>query len=208
MAILLIALCLSAGNWQLKKGLRVHDKNLQISKNANIQPIKDPKSFDSKNDQWKKFQLHGNFESNFRLLKNQYQDGKFGFHVLQEFTSESLGKITVDRGWVAAGKDAMTAPSVPSIHPDPEIIVVRLRSEVLNTHLGGSFFALPNKSRLTPEIYFDLISAKENQPLSTLELPNLSTGPHFAYAFQWALFAFAILIGRVIWGKKLNSKTN
>jgi cytochrome oxidase assembly protein ShyY1 len=207
-AFALVTLCLVAGNWQLQKGLRLHDKNLLIAKNANSAPILDPSEYDAKSDQWKKFELSGEFNKNFRLLKNQYQDGQFGFHVLQQFNSKSLGLITVDRGWVAAGKDARTAPVVPDINISNDVIVVRLRSEILNTHLGGSFFALPNTRKTTSEIYFDLLSAKLNPPLTNLELPNLSTGPHFAYAFQWALFAIAILIGRKIWGVKLNGKAD
>lgn len=206
-ALLLVSLCLIAGNWQLQKGLRVHAKNIQISANSNSAPIKEPKKYDLKEDQWKKFEFSGQFNRNFKLLKNQYQDGQYGFHVLQEFKTNSLGLITVDRGWVAAGKDAKSGPQVPAIDTTPETIVVRLRSELLNTHLGGSLFAIPSKSKASTEIYFDLLSAQFNNPITTLDLPNLSTGPHFAYAFQWVLFAIAIFIGRIIWGAKLNGKS-
>ena len=33
--------------------------------------------------------------------------------------------------------------------------------------------------------------------LTEIQLPDLTTGPHYAYALQWALFALVILVGRI-----------
>jgi cytochrome oxidase assembly protein ShyY1 len=35
-------------------------------------------------------------------------------------------------------------------------------------------------------------------PLTAIELPDLSNGPHYAYALQWLAFAVLVLIGRAM----------
>jgi cytochrome oxidase assembly protein ShyY1 len=196
--VLLIAICLVAGDWQFQKGLALTEKNQKISAQENSAPKLNPKSITGGRDQWIKLILDGNFLDSYRLVKNQYLDGQFGFHVLQDFDSKSLGKISVDRGWVKAGRTAETPPIVPKILKSPDQILVRVRSEYLNTHLGGSFFALPAPKNVTREIYYDQLDGKVNKPITVNELPDLSTGPHYAYAFQWLLFALVLLVGRIL----------
>lgn len=196
--ILLIAICLVAGDWQLHKGLALTDKNRKITTQENALPRLNPEIIRGNQDQWVKLILDGYFLDSYRLVKNQYLDGQFGFHVLQDFDSKSLGKISVDRGWVKAGGTAETPPVVPEILKSQDQILVRVRSEYLNTHLGGSFFALPAPKSMTKEIYYDQLDGKVNKPITVNELPDLSTGPHYAYAFQWLLFAIVLLVGRIL----------
>ena len=76
--------------------------------------------------------------------------------------------------------------------------------------LGGTLFAFPSqsgKSELekwngseslqTEAVYFDLISTTPAQytPDIRTPLPELSDGPHLAYAVQWLLFALLVLLG-------------
>lgn len=208
LTLLLVALCLFAGRWQLSKGLKIAERNQQISLKEKLPPVVNPESIDPITDQWRLLKLKGEFLSEYRLMKNQYQDGQFGFHVLQKFNSNTLGEILVDRGWVKAGMDARTAPVVPPVKLKEEEVTLRIRSEFLHTSLSGKFFALPVKTIKLKEVYFDQIAGDINSPLSAIDLPELSTGPHFAYAFQWFLFALLILIGKFIFDRKSNSKSN
>lgn len=203
LAIFLALLCILAGNWQLSKGLKLHQRNSDITLKSELPPLINPTSFDTFRDQWRKFKLTGSFTSDFKFIKNQYLDGQYGFHILQNFNSQTLGVIKIDRGWVKAGANALTEPQVPKILPVTESVVVRLRSEFLNTHTSGTLFALPAGQSRGKEIYFDLVSSKSNPPLTILETPSLSTGPHFAYAFQWYLFSLFLILGRFIFGKRI-----
>jgi hypothetical protein len=56
----------------------------------------------------------------------------------------------------------------------------------------------------TEKFYIDLISASDAamNPDVPVELPELSDGPHMAYALQWVFFA-----GLVIYGRRLIRKT-
>ena len=198
----LVFLCLVAAKWQYDKGILKSNRNSNITKSINLIPLSNPQKVNPIKDQWRSFLLDGEFERTFKLLKNQYQDGQYGFHVLQKFTSQTLGEILVDRGWVKAGQNASTLPVVPVVNMTKEQIKVRLRSESLQQNLSGTLFA--SASNKQPEIiYYDLLASEYNPPLSPLELPTLSVGPHFAYAFQWIFFAVLILVGRIIFGRRI-----
>ena len=196
-------LCLVAGRWQFDKGINISHRNRDITSKSLLAPEPNPYSIDTFKDQWRKFQVDGEFQPNYELLRNQYENGQFGFHVLQEFKSKSLGLIQVDRGWVKAGANASTPPLVPEVKAGPDRLVLRLRSEFLNRQLGGSLFAIPTKSLDRKIAYYDLISGQVNQPLTFISLPELSTGPHFAYAIQWLFFAILILVARALLYKKI-----
>jgi surfeit locus 1 family protein len=199
--------CLIASHWQLDKGLKLTEKNRAISAAQNSNPISDPSSY-SVDQTWQRFSLTGSFSNEYSLLRDQYLNGQYGFHVMQTFNSKTLGNILVDRGWVAAGKDAQTPPYVPQINASEDKITVRLRTEFLNTHPGGSLFAIPAKVNVTKKAYFDLLDSVKNKPLSEIDLPDLSTGPHYAYAIQWLFFALVVIALRVIYGKKSDSKSD
>jgi cytochrome oxidase assembly protein ShyY1 len=194
-ALILFALCLSAARWQLNKGIALTKKNSIITKQISYEATLDPENIDPEKDQWRKFMLTGKFSNEYKLVKNRYFEGRFGFHVLEKFDASTLGQIWIDRGWVKAGKDAKTAPAVPVASQENDLIEVRLRSEFISTHPAGTLFAMPAKKNVSQTIYFDLLDGKINKPLTSIDLPELSTGPHFAYALQWLFFGVMILFG-------------
>jgi cytochrome oxidase assembly protein ShyY1 len=127
----------------------------------------------------------------------------------------------LDRGWVKAGANAATPPSVPPTSLGTIDVIARIRSENLNKQIQGSFFALPHLSTSTTSntfsiahaqgvsaapFYMDLVSAMPTAagPFNQIELPDLSDGPHYAYAIQWLAFAALILIGRGMLFREFN----
>jgi surfeit locus 1 family protein len=76
----------------------------------------------------------------------------------------------------------------------------------------GSFFALPasgtgliskwnaQKEVVTEGYYLDLLngSTPELTPKVPAQLPELSDGPHMAYALQWVFFAGLVGYGRFL----------
>jgi cytochrome oxidase assembly protein ShyY1 len=145
------------------------------------------------------------------LLRNRYFEGVYGFEVLTLFTSSDQKTFWVDRGWVKAGRDAKTAPEVTPVPDSTVSITGRLRLE--KSLPQGSFFALPSngqsglisqanaQSHLSTEnFYLDLMSGSELEltPAVPAELPELSDGPHLAYALQWVIFAGLVIYGRYL----------
>ena len=161
--------------------------------------------------EWQSVSTQGIFDSSQQiLLRNRYNEGVYGFEVLTLFTTENGEKFWVDRGWVKAGANATTAPSVTSTPTGAVTIEGRLR---LDSSLpSGSFFALPAggkgliskldaQSRLNTENYYiDLLGGSDSSltPAVTAQLPELSDGPHMAYALQWLFFAGLVIYGRIL----------
>jgi len=169
-------------------------------------------NLDAVDNQWRTVKITGNFSpTNQELVRNRYYEGKFGFEVLTLFKSTGGENFSVDRGWVAAGPNAATPPKVtPAIEGDVEI-TARIRSENLSRQLQGSFFVTRVETEKPKSItklqgvdakpyYLDLLPSEDGkiEPLTNIELPELSNGPHYAYAIQWLAFAALALIGRIL----------
>lgn len=211
-ALALIVLCFIAAQWQYNRGVDRQERNSLIERNiaASVISLKTGASDLSKNE-WRTVGTEGVFDANQSiLLRNRYFEGKYGFEFLTLFTSSNGEQFWVDRGWIVAGKDALTAPVIPSTPSGTVEIKGRMR---LDTSLPrGSFFALPasgtgliskwnaQKEVVTEGYYLDLLngSTAELTPNVSAQLPELSDGPHMAYALQWVFFAGLAGYGRFL----------
>lgn len=211
-ALGLIALCLWAAQWQYQRGVDRHARNSMIAEHIALPPtplIKvatEPTRFE-----WQKVTTSGKFNPEEQiLLRNRYSEGVYGFEVLTLFTSIDDRTFWVDRGWVKAGK---TATEPPILTPIPtEIVEITGRLRLDSSLPRGSFFALPAsgtgligelnaQSRIgTEKFYLDLLSGSlpDLTPEVTAQLPELSDGPHMAYALQWIFFSGLIVYGRIL----------
>ena len=211
-ALVLIVLCCIAAQWQYHRGVDRHARNAIIEKHIALAPV----ALDSVKDsplaaEWKTVTTQGTFDSSQQiLLKNRYSEGFYGFEVLTLFTTPNNEKFWVDRGWVKAGAAATIAPTITPPPTNEVSITGRLR---LDSSLPrGAFFALPAngegliskldaQSQLdTQDYYIDLLSGSESSltPKVTAQLPELSDGPHMAYALQWLFFGGLIIYGRIL----------
>jgi cytochrome oxidase assembly protein ShyY1 len=211
-ALALIVLCFIAAQWQYNRGVDRHQRNSMIEANIAAPNItlasatKDPVK-----NEWRTVSTAGSFDaSQTILLRNRYFEGKYGFEFLTLFETSNGQKFWVDRGWLVAGKDALTAPLIPATPTGEVEISGRLR---VDTSLPrGSFFALPangigliskwnaQKEVVTEGFYLDLLngSTAELTPSVAAQLPELSDGPHMAYALQWVFFAGLVGYGRIL----------
>lgn len=213
-ALALIAACLFAAQWQFSRGASQSATNKIIAANLDLPTLSmnDVADLDPVSNQWRKITLTGKFsQSNQELVRNRYYEGKFGFEVLTLFTATNGENFWVDRGWVAAGPNAATPPVVEPIASGNLEITARIRSENLSRQLQGSFFVTRASSEKPESIaklqgidaneyYLDLLGSPSGQvkPLTEIELPELSNGPHYAYGIQWLAFALLALIGRFL----------
>jgi surfeit locus 1 family protein len=147
-------------------------------------------------------------DANQILLRNRYHDGVYGFEQLTLFVFDDR-RIWVDRGWIKAGIDA-TVP--PQLQPTTEeVVTIEGRLRLDSSLPRGKFFAVSNDSARnlisqldarngvqTEVFYIDLISASNSSlnPDVPVDLPELSDGPHMAYALQWVFFGGLVLYGR------------
>ena len=216
MALVLVLLCLWAAQWQYQRGVDRHARNTLIQEQSQLPAIDiNDLSANIQEFEWRQISLQGSFDdSNQILLRNRYNDGVYGFEQLTLFLFDGK-KIWVDRGWIKAGSDATIPPKLQPTQEQQVNITGRLR---LDSSLPqGKFFAVTNdanrnlvsqldarKGVQTEEFYVDLISSSDTtmNPDVPVELPELSDGPHMAYALQWVFFA-----GLVIYGRRLIRKT-
>jgi cytochrome oxidase assembly protein ShyY1 len=219
-ALLLCLGCLWASQWQYYRGSNQTHQNATIRNNQKLPPITETQltHADPIALQWRIVELHGNFLPNHQLLiRDRYFQGVYGFEVLTLFHSPIAGDYWLDRGWVKAGATAATPPNVPAANTNLITVTARIRSENLNKQIQGSFFALPHSSSYTFSIahaqgvsaapfYLDLVSATPASagPINAIELPDLSDGPHYAYAIQWLAFGLLILVGRGMLYRQVN----
>ncbi len=216
-ALLLIVGCIWAAQWQYHRGVARHDRNNQIEAQAQlpVMPI-EVASKDVTTHEWRIVSAVGEFDSTRQiLLRNRYFEGKYGFEVLTAFTGSDGSDYWIDRGWVQAGATATEQPTLPPVPAGEVKITGRLR---LDRSLPvGKFFAIPTgksggliseanaqssnvETGIDSKFYLDLIGG--NRPELTPEvpaaLPELSDGPHFAYALQWLIFGGLVIYGRIL----------
>jgi len=190
-ALLLIIFCLWGSQWQYHRGVDRHARNAVIEERIAKPPIELITVAGNLPDyEWQTVSTAGTFDTDKQiLLRNRYNDGKYGYEVLTLFKSSENKNFWVDRGWVEAGATATTPPVVTPLPQGVVSITGRLR---LDSSLPrGSFFALPGKGE-------GLVSDTSLTPEVTAQLPELSDGPHMAYALQWIFFAGLVVYGRIL----------
>ena len=149
-ALILIAGCLWAAQWQYHRGIARHARNTSIETNSNKTPLPLASlTSDVVTHEWQPATTQGKFDSTSQiLLRNHYSDGVYGYELLTRFTAEA------------------------------------------NAQSG----------KTSENFYLDLLSGSDTHlnPKVPAELPELSDGPHMAYALQWLFFAGLIVYGRFL----------
>ena len=209
-ALLLVLLSLWAAQWQYHRGVDRHARNTLIIEQS-LLPAVELGELTGNIDsfEWRTISIQGVFDDkNQILLRNRYSDGVYGFEQLTLFVFDQR-KIWVDRGWIKAGSNATIPPQLQQTSDESVRITGRLR---LDSSLPqGKFFAVANNAQRdlvsqldarkgiqTEDFYIDLISVSDTamNPDVPVELPELSDGPHMAYALQWIFFAALVIYGR------------
>jgi cytochrome oxidase assembly protein ShyY1 len=216
-ALLLIAGCLWAAQWQYHRGVDRAERNNQIEARADLPAITIAEAkIDAAANEWRAIKVAGEFDSTRQiLLRNRYFEGKYGFEVLTAFNEIGGDEFWVDRGWVQAGASATIAPQLPALPTGTVTIEGRLRLD--RSLPQGKFFAIPTggkggliseanaqssnqESGINSSFYIDLLSGDQPELFPTVPaaLPELSDGPHFAYALQWIIFGGLVIYGRFL----------
>jgi cytochrome oxidase assembly protein ShyY1 len=209
-ALLLVLLCLWAAQWQYHRGVDRHARNTLIVDQSQLPAVElNQLTGNVDSFEWRAISIQGSFDdTNQILLRNRYNEGVYGFEQLTLFIFDQR-KIWVDRGWIKAGSNATIPPQLQQTSDESVRITGRLR---LDSSLPqGKFFAVSNNAQRdlvsqldarkgiqTEDFYVDLISVSDTamNPDVPVELPELSDGPHMAYALQWIFFGALVIYGR------------
>jgi len=199
-----------AAQWQYHRGVDRHARNTLIVEQSQLPAVElNQLTGNVDSFEWRTISIQGSFDDqNQILLRNRYNEGVYGFEQLTLFVFDQR-KIWVNRGWIKAGSNATIPPQLQQTNDESVRITGRLR---LDSSLPqGKFFAVSNNAQRdlvsqldarkgiqTEDFYVDLISVSDTamNPDVPVELPELSDGPHMAYALQWIFFGALVIYGR------------
>jgi cytochrome oxidase assembly protein ShyY1 len=218
LGLLLVALCVASacvflGRWQIHRLEYKMSSNHLVSGNAAAAPVP-PARFLRVNhrpdqaDQWRRVRATGRYETAHTLLvRNRSLNGAVGLDVLVPFVTDDGTALLVNRGWVPV--DESVPGGAPKTLPAPPVgrvtILARIRdsepASTTGTPPAGQVTRIDTSSiarGLPYPVYggYGELTHERPRPAHApvlLPLPELSEGPHLAYAVQWFLFAVMAL---------------
>ena len=228
-AILLILGCFALTQWQWDRKSSRDIANSLIERNIDQvpAPIGELLKVDNAPDpevRWRHAEVSGTL-GEYLLMRTRYSFGKYGYGVIAPITTSSGDRYWIDLGWIPAGLSATDLPQISL--PTASISVLgRIRGGDTLDRPGprGSLFGMSredfsavaktiNKKRMASD-GGGYLEAETITPTSTsmpipMPAPEISSGPHAAYAVQWFVFAILIGLGRFLLLREdvRNSKT-
>lgn len=162
--------------------------------------------------QWRRVTATGRYDAvDQQLVRQRTLNGGNGYWVMTPLITTDGSVLAVARGWVAAGADAISNPTVPA--PPAGVVTVMGRIRISQaapprpadlptgqvTDLDVR--AVTAQGPIYPG-YIELVSSDPpetgNPALTPLPLPELDEGNHLSYALQWICFAFIAVGGFVV----------
>jgi cytochrome oxidase assembly protein ShyY1 len=212
--VLLAYACLLLGQWQWHRLTSTKARNAIIRTNESappapvdqvLRPGVDPPSA----DQYKMVTATGTYAvSHTIIVRYQTNDeGNSGVDVVVPLVTASGTAVLVDRGWFATTNQGLTDPAQVPAPPTGKVTVTgRVRQDA-----GGSSAEVVDSStraissaQIQPAIgipvyggFLDVTteSPAPTTPLTPVDPPDLSNGPHFFYALQWWFFGLLAIFG-------------
>jgi cytochrome oxidase assembly protein ShyY1 len=214
--VILATICVLLGRWQLGRleERRAHNALVSANATAPARPVADVLAVDQPpraQDEWSRVIVRGTYDARHQILVRYRQlDGEPGFNVLTPLLQSDRTAVLVNRGWIARSS-AGGEPATPPPPPRGEVEVVgRVRlSEPADPGEGRPrdgqvrVIAVDQIAAILPypvlDGYVELVTERPEGPNPDTQprpvpAPELSEGPHLAYAIQWFIFA-AIAIG-------------
>jgi cytochrome oxidase assembly protein ShyY1 len=150
------------------------------------------------------------------LVRGQTTDDGVGVNVLTPLVTASGDRVLIARGWARySDQGATVAPSVPAPPTGPVTVVGRVRLP----DFGGAM-ARVGRFQTVTQVDPSLIGRDLGQPvfggyvelvkqtpsvtggLVLIPEPELTEGPHLAYAVQWFLFAGMLFVGYGMYARR------
>jgi surfeit locus 1 family protein len=151
------------------------------------------------------------------VLRNQYFQGEFGYHLLTPLLLDDGSAVLVDRGWIPA--DGGSAPAGWRRYDQPGRVELQgqIRLGQARPAFGGvpdpalaagqaklEFWNIVNLEQISRQVPYPLLDvylqpevdpADVTPPIPYQPQLELSEGPHLGYAVQWFTFACILVLG-------------
>ena len=204
------------GEWQLDRLSQRQQRNVDTVANEQNPVVGYEQVFTrpiAERDQWQRVEARGTFDAEHQYVLRYRSNGDANGYELVTPLRTASGTVLVDRGFVRLerGERIPTAAEAP-VPPSGEVTVM---GHVRRDEQGRRSAVTPvdNQMRLINSTaiaatlpypvangYIGLLTVDPPQPGSfqTVQLPEISDGPHFWYAVQWFMFATLGLAGVVV----------
>jgi cytochrome oxidase assembly protein ShyY1 len=212
-ALLTIAVCLTAANWQHRRMLEKEALQAEMSAAAAMPSVPLPASVANWSSwRFRAVTLTGEFDARHQILiDNAQHAGRVGFDVVTPFALTDGRTVLVDRGFVAGGasRSDLPAPPVPrgstTIHGRLDIPTrryVELGDHVAPSgpvwqHVDPQEFAQATGVRVLPILVKDMGPHADGLALDDA-MPGTGIEKHISYMMQWYTFA-ALAGGLWVW---------
>jgi cytochrome oxidase assembly protein ShyY1 len=203
--VLMVAVFFELGQWQLRRHDERRVLNAAVSASASAEPVAADQLPSDGAAEWTVIRADGRYEPEDELLvRNRTLEGRNGFQVVTPLVTDEDLRLLVVRGWVPAGSTARETPDVPPPPVGQVSMTGRLRTSetarrALEADVPGQITAVDTQAiadLLGEPVYEQYVELTAQDPPAgdvptPLPAPELSYGPHLAYAVQW--FAFAVI---------------
>ena len=164
---------------------------------------------------WRPVTVTGHYDATHQLLvRKRPLDGNDGFWVATPLVTSTGGVVIVNRGWIKVAGAATQSPDVPAPPIGTVTVVGRIQPSQISDGPQPSDMPAGQVSDLDVSLiaghlgpvfpgYVELISSTPPAVgLTLIPLPDLTDGPHLAYAIQWVLFAGVTVAGYVLLARR------
>jgi surfeit locus 1 family protein len=213
-AIVTVALCVTAGNWQHRRMLEKEAQQRAIALATTLPAVPLPNDVDDwRGWRYREVTVTGKFDARRQILvDNRVHAGQAGFDVVAPLALDDGRTVLVDRGWTPGGPTRAQLPQVPAA---PGHVTLRGRVEIppadyfelgggavpsgaLWQHLDPARFARATGIDVLP-VVIEALDAPEPDGLARdWPMPDAGIEKHLGYMVQWYTFA-ALAAGLWAW---------
>jgi len=212
------AVCIRLGIWQLDRleQRRAFNHQVETMRSAELLDLNQFTPEDIASMEWRAVTVTGEYDfENQVALRNQYNDGVYGFHLITPLLSKGTA-VLVDRGWIPAESDS--APQDWRVYDeDGEVAVTgQIRLGQGKPAFGGVADALPidgshlevwnnlDVEKISTQLPYPILdiyiqpvvdASDLTPPIPYQPIIELTEGSHFGYALQWFTFAGILFLG-------------
>jgi surfeit locus 1 family protein len=208
-ALAVVAVCVTAGNWQTRRAEYKEALAAQLDRRAAAEPAPIGSApLEAEDWAFRRVRVRGEFvPSKGLLLDNRVLRGRVGYEVLTPLRVEGSDvHVLVNRGWVAAPPTRAELPAVPTPAgmQDVEGVAVLPPSRVFELGDGAAAgnvwqhflmerYAQWSGLALQP-VLVQQTSAAADGLAREWSRPDTGVQKHRGYAMQWYLFAILVIV--------------
>jgi surfeit locus 1 family protein len=211
-ALALVALTISLGSWQIRRGEEKLDLARRLEEAAHAPVLAVPATpVDAASFEHRRVSVRGQYDPRIMFfLDNKIQDGVAGYHVLMPLRIEG-GKVyvLVNRGWVAAGDrrhlPLVSAPAgvqtIEGVAAVPPRRFLELAPESPTGPLRENLVIEREQKRLGIQLQPFVIQQASDADDGLVRLwapPDTGVERHRSYALQWYSLAGLIVVFYVL----------